>query len=120
MIILYKPNIDDLWFRKKILADDLTMSFNIGYGGTIKFNNDKWHSWYNKWILNHNDKRFYRYIKDTEKNIFVGEAAYYYDAEQEVFMVSIIIYAPYRMKGYGKKALDLICKKAKENGIDSL
>ena len=32
-------------------------------------------------------------------------------------MISIIILAKYRGKGYGSEALELLCKEAKQNGI---
>ena len=28
MLTLVKPNIDDLWFREKLMADEDTMSYN--------------------------------------------------------------------------------------------
>ena len=37
MIELYKPTIDDLWFRERFLADEATMSYNHAWGGTNPF-----------------------------------------------------------------------------------
>lgn len=42
MVELYKPRIEDLWFREKMLSDDQTMSYNHAYGGTISFPKEKW------------------------------------------------------------------------------
>ena len=35
MISLYKPKLEDLWFRQKFMADPETMSYNDAWGGTI-------------------------------------------------------------------------------------
>ena len=119
MIKLYLPNIDDLWFRQKMLSDEETMSFNHAYDGIIDFPKEKWGKWYNRWVINHENKRFYRYVVDEEKN-FVGEVAYHLDEERNIYLANVIIYSTYRRKGYGSQALDLLCKEAKSNGIDVL
>ena len=74
MIEIYKPKLEELWFRKKMLSDNITMSYNHSWGGTIDFSEDKWNGWYDWWIINNGSKRFYRYLKDNEN--FVGEVSY--------------------------------------------
>ncbi len=69
-----KPEIGDLWFREKLLADPETMSYNAKWGGTIRFPQSRWMDWYAHWLIGHENKRFYRYIVD-EKERYVGEAA---------------------------------------------
>lgn len=118
MIKLYEPRIEDLWFKEKMLSDDKTMSYNHAYGGTIPFPKRYWTGWYNKWIKNHNGRRFYRYIK--YEDTFVGEVAYHFDEEKEVYIADVIIYAPYRGNGYGYKGLMLLCESAKTNGINEI
>lgn len=119
MITLYKPNYDDLWFRQLLLSDEETMSYNHLWGGTIPFTKDKWPDWYDYWIVNNEEKRYYRYIKN-EKDEFVGEVAYHYDEEIKGYIANVIIYAKYRRCGYGSQALDMLCMVAKENGISYL
>ena len=119
MLKLYKPKIYNLWFRQKLLADDSTMSFNINYGGTINFPIHKWFAWYNKWIRNNDSHYYYRYLVN-ENNKYIGEVAYHFDTNEKIYLLSIIIYAPYRHLGYGKKALSLLCEAAKENGISEV
>jgi len=119
MLSLYKPKYDDLWFRQMILDDQETMSYNHAWGGTISFPKEKWLDWYNLWIIKHNNERYYRYLKN-EDGQFVGEIAYHFDKDIRGYVASIIIYSPYRRKGYGKQALDLLCFVAKKNGIDVL
>ena len=118
MLELYKPHIEDLWFREKLMGDEQTMSYNNAYGGTIAFPKEYWADWHNRWIINHNDKRFYRYVK--EKDTFVGEVAYHFDEKRQIHIADVIIYAPYRGKGYGRKGLLLLCEAAKENGVKVL
>ena len=33
MLALYKPTVEDLWFREKFMGDEETMSYNIARGG---------------------------------------------------------------------------------------
>ena len=42
MLELYKPYVSDLWFRKNMLSDEQTMSYNHPYEGTIRFSEEYW------------------------------------------------------------------------------
>ena len=118
MLELYEPQVEDLWFKEKMMGDEQTMSYNHAYGGTIPFPKEYWTDWHSRWITNHEGKRFYRYIKD--RDTFVGEVAYHFDGERQIYIADVIIYAPYRGKGYGRKGLLLLCETAKANGIREL
>ena len=107
MLELYKPHIEDLWFKEKMMSDEQTMAYNHAYGGTIPFPKEYWADWHDRWIINHNNKRFYRYIK--ENGTFIGEVAYHFDGERQIYIADVIIYAPYRGKGYGRNGLLLLC-----------
>lgn len=113
MIKLYKPNINELWFKEKMMSDKNTMSYNHG---AIAFPESKWDSWYQRWMRD--DKHFYRYICDDDT--FVGETAYYLDLEREIYIADVVVYAPYRGKGYGHQGLSLLCENAKNNGVMEL
>ena len=115
MIELVIPTLEDLWFRKKLLADEETMSYNHAWGGTISFPEEKWQNWYDHWVMKHENKRYYRYLKD--ENGFVGEIAYHYDPEYDGYVADVIIFSQYRGRGYGAQGLELLCNAAKENGI---
>ncbi|MBE6142001.1 MAG: GNAT family N-acetyltransferase [Erysipelotrichaceae bacterium] len=119
MVKLIIPKLEDLWFREDLLKDERTMFFNHNYGGTIEFSCDKWESWFNRWINVCDNKRFYRYVVN-DKNEFVGEVAYHYDEKIKGYIVSVIIHAKYRGRGYGSDALDLLCESAKDNGVSIL
>lgn len=102
-----------------MLADEDTMSYHRAWGGTIPWPEDKWSSWYDDWIARHEDKRYYRYLKNIDGQ-FIGEIAYHYDAEIQHEIADVIIYSKYRKKGYGSEALALLCSAAKSNGISVL
>ena len=118
-MILYIPALEDLWFRREMLADPETMSYNHAYGGTIPFPQEKWEAWYTRWVTHHEGKRFYRYLM-TEDGTFIGETAYRVDEERGITVADVIVHAEYRRRGYGKMGLALLCRAAKENGVDVL
>lgn len=119
LISTYTPSLEDLWFRQKMLADPETMSYNHAWGGTIPFPKDEWQEWYDLWIAEHENKRYYRYLRDNTGR-FVGEIAYHYDSERSLYAANVIVYAPYRGKGYGGIGLDLLCSAAKWGGVKVL
>ena len=50
MIEAYLPRPDELWFRRKMLADEATMAYNRAYGGTVDFPEERWPDWYGRWV----------------------------------------------------------------------
>ena len=116
MVKIYKPKLEDMWFRQELLADSDTMSYNHAYGGTIDFPKEYWNDWYNDWVNNDDVDYYYRYVVN-ENDEFVGEIAYHLDKEYNAYIADVIIFSKYRRRGYGKEALKLLCKAAKENGI---
>ncbi|MBQ8333100.1 MAG: GNAT family N-acetyltransferase [Clostridia bacterium] len=116
---LHIPALDELWFKEELLADPETMSYNHTYGGTIPFPREKWAAWYNRWIVHHENKRFYRYLK-LDDGTFVGEIAYHLDEERGITIADVIVHAKYRGRGYGRTGLNLLCQTAKENGVTVL
>lgn len=113
------PGLKDLWFRQSLLSDKQTMSYNNAYGGTITFPEEAWLGWYDRWVVNHENKRFYRYLKDNKVG-FIGEIAYHFDDETQKYIANIIIKAEYRGRGLGDRGLKLLCRLAEANGIDIL
>ena len=109
------PTLEDMWFKESLMADEETMSYNHAWGGTIPFPKERWQSWYDYWIVGHENQRYYRYLRD--ENGFVGEIAYHFDPEYDGYVADVIIFSKYRGKGYGAKGLELLCAAAKENGI---
>lgn len=120
MIRFHVPSRDELWFREKMLADEETMSYNCAWGGTITFPPPRWGAWYDRWVARGRKERFYRYLLDGNSGRFVGEAAYHFDVERQIYLADVIVYAPYRRRGFGRQALLLLMNAAAENGVDVL
>lgn len=119
-IHLYKPQLADLWFRRNLMSDEATMSYNHAWGGTIPFPESRWPGWYDHWLIHHENKRFYRYLRKTEPVEFVGETAYHFDEDRKAWFADIIVVSMYRGRGYGTRGLKLLCRAAAENGVDIL
>ena len=120
MLELYKPEVEDLWFREKFLGDEETMSYNKAWGGTIPFPESEWQDWHSRWVLCDDGRKFYRYLKDSDSGEFVGEIAYHFDEEELLWLADIIIASEYRGRGYGKQGLKMLCDLAAENGVEIL
>lgn len=118
MLKAITPALEDIWFRESLMADEETMAYNHAWGGTIPFPKEDWAEWYDYWVINHEGKRYYRYLKD--ENGFVGEIAYHYDSEYDGYVANIIIHSKYRGQGYGAQGLTLLCEAAKAAGITEL
>ena len=115
-IRLYKPKFEDLWFREAITSDPETVRFTCESCNTVPLLQAKWEKWYEIWV-NNPDKRFYRYITTGKSRSFVGDASYFYDERQEIWLAAISICAKYRGQGYESAALQLLCAAAREAGI---
>lgn len=118
MIDMYIPKYEDLWFRKMFMSDENTMSYNHTWGGTIDFPEDEWADWYEYWVKNPENQRFYRYLQDTVTKEFIGEIAYHFNGNE--YVADVIVFSKYRGKGYGKEGLRLLCEAAKSAGIKYL
>ncbi len=119
LLKLHKPQFNDLWFRQQMLSDEETMSYNHSWDGTISFPEEVWNDWYNYWLVNNGDLRYYRYVKN-EEGLFLGEIAYHYDDEIHHMIANVLILSRFRGKGYGGQALDLLCDAAMEHGVTVL
>ena len=118
-VSFYKPQLEDLWFRESLMADSETMSYNNAWGGTIPFPREKWADWYEFWVQDPQN-RFYRYITSGKSRSFVGETAYHYDEELQLYLADVIISARCRRQGYGKAGLELLCDAARKARIPEL
>ncbi len=47
---LYRPAVRDLWFKRDLLADEATMSYNRAWGGTVDFPEELWGRWHAAWV----------------------------------------------------------------------
>lgn len=119
-ISFYVPTYEDLWFRKSLMADEKTMSYNHNYGGTIDFPENKWKSFYENCILCDDSLFYYAYLRKDDTGEFVGDVGYRYDKDRNIYIVHLLILNDFRKNGYGSIALKLLFKKVKEHNIKFL
>ena len=119
-IQFYRPKLEEMAFRQKLLGDPETMAYNHAYGGVIPFPRERWADWYARWVAEGDGARFYRYLRDAETMEWVGEASYHYDEAFQAFLCDILIAATCRGRGYGSAGLRLLCGAAKANGVREL
>lgn len=122
---LYIPELKDYWYEAKVESDPSTMEYNAGYDvsyygyhydtGCIDFPEERFLEIYQKRIK---ENRFFAYVRDNRINEFVGYVNFQYI--QDKWECGIVIDAKYRGKGYGKKALKLLCEEAKKRKIKEL
>lgn len=117
---LYRPGLDELGFRQRLLGDPDTMAYNHACGGTIPFPEERWADWYARWVEDSAGERFYRYLCCEAEKRFVGEAAYHYDSGLGEFICDVIVAASDRSRGFGRRGLALLCAAARENGVKRL
>ena len=118
---LYIPNYEDLWFYQKMMSDPETMSYNAGWDidfvgyhkdtGCIDYTDDILPGWYENWIGNE-PERFYAYIKRSFDGAWIGDVNFHYTPEKDWWDMGIVLYAPYRGKGYAVPALKLLLNQA--------
>ncbi len=120
---LYRPGLDELWFKQALLADPDTMSYNRAWGGCVDFPEELWARWHAAWLGPDGEKdgrRFYRYLRERASGEFVGEVAWHWDAGTERHVADVIVHARWRGHGYGAAGLELLCDAARERGLAEL
>ena len=127
MIKLIEPKLEEYGYEQKLMSDPQTMDYNAGYDmdfegyhkdtGCIDFPKEKWEAKYLK--RKHKDV-YYAYIQDVDRQCYVGYVNYQYSDDEKRYNCGVVIEGKYRGQGYGKQALQLLCKHAKEGGIDAL
>ena len=118
---LYIPKLEDLWFYQKMMSDPETMSYNAGWDveydgyhrdtGCIDYPDEVLADWYDGWVGNEPDC-FYAYIKRCSDGVWIGDVNFHYTPEKDWWDMGIVIYAPYRGKGYAVPALKLMLDHA--------
>ena len=108
---LYIPKLEDLWFYQKMMSDPETMSYNGPWGGCIDYPDEVLPDWYANWVGQEPD-RFYAYIKRSSDGTWIGDLNFHYTPEKDWWDMGIVIYAPFRGKGYAVPALRLLLDQA--------
>ena len=119
-LVLYRPRLEELDFRRALLADPDTMAYNHAYGGTVAFPRERWGGWYARWLEDETGGRFYRYLRLEGTGEPVGEAAYHYDGGFGGYVCDVLVSARHRGRGFDRQGLELLCAAAKENGVKRL
>ena len=120
---LYRPGLDELWFKQALLADPDTMSYNRAWGGCVDFPKELWARWHAAWLgpdAEKDGRRFYRYLRERASGEFVGEVAWHWDAGAGRHVADAIVHARWRGHGYGAAGLELLCDAARERGLTEL
>ena len=122
-LYLHVPKLDELWYRKKLLEDPKTMSYNRGYEldfdgydketGCIAFPEEEWQSWY-EYFIGREPLRFYAYLLNAENGEFVGDVNLHKSAGHDWYEMGIVIEAKHRGKGYASEGLRLLLRHAFE------
>ena len=120
---LYIPRPEDGWFYVKMMSDPATMSYNAPWfppDGCIPGPEKEWLSLQERWI-GKEPERFYAFLRREGDAAFVGDVNYHRNADCDRWDMGIVIFAPERGKGYGKKGLALLTEKAfAQDGISRL
>lgn len=127
-IELYKPTVEDLWFRQQCMADPKTMNYNAGYdvhysgyhydSGCIDFPKEKWQSWADDRLADPN--LFFAYILDKNSDMFVGYVNYKIEPETKKATMGIVVKNEFQGQGYMRPAVELLMQTAKSNGVVAL
>ena len=120
---LHIPKKEDGWLYVKMMSDPETMAYNAPWfppDGRIPNPEEKWENLLSSWI-GCEDKRFYAFLQRKSDGYFVGDVNYHYNPEQGWYDMGIVIYAPERVKDYGKQGLQLLLDRTfRINGISKL
>lgn len=121
MIELYVPETADLWFRRELLSDPETMSYNKGYDlgfpeyhndtGCIDFPEENWGGWYARWV-NAEPERFYAFLRLKETGTLLGEVNLFQTAGLGVYEMGIVLHSVQRGKGYSQTGIRLLLDHA--------
>ncbi len=108
---LHIPNENELEYRRHLISDKDTMSYNIGYGddgtGCYYQSIKQVRDWYGNW--NNGTENYYAYIIRKEDNAPVGEVDIHWSGYCQKHIIGIVIEAKYRGRGYAEEALNLLC-----------
>lgn len=118
---LHIPGVEDMWFAQTLQEDPATMSYNSGWD--LPF--DRYHSdtgcidlppeqWLNKHdrLVGHEPDCYYAFVKEKRSGRFICEVNFHYTHEKKWWDMGVLVYAPYRGRGYGLRCLELLLYQA--------
>lgn len=114
---LYIPKAEDMWFVQRMQEDPATMAYNAGWNvsypgyhpdtGCIDFPEREWAEKQAE-LVGHEPERFYALVREIATGQFVGEVSFHDRGRG----MGVLLYAPYRGRGYGRAALELLLHRA--------
>ena len=124
MLELYIPAVEDLWFRQAMEADPATMAYNAGWDvsydgyhpdtGCIDLPEPLWPAEHAR-LVGREPERFYAFVREIETGAFVGEVNFQRESPGGGYGMGVVIHAPFRGRGYGLPALELLLRRAFED-----
>ena len=122
-VSLYTPTIDELDYRRRLCADEDTMSYNVSYGdnggGTYDISDLQVREWYAQLIVS--GIMFYAYIIEEATGLVVGEVNLRFDEQLNAATMGVVIHSKYRGRGFAEPALQLLIDVAfGERGFDKV
>lgn len=118
---LHIPNVEDMQFAQILQEDPDTMSYNAGWDlsytgyhqetGCIDLPREKWSDKYER-LVGHEPHSFYAFIREKKSGRFVCEVNFHYTSEKSWWDMGVLVYAPYRGRGYGLRALEMLLYRA--------
>ena len=115
-IEFHVPKFDELSFRQELYSDLETMDYG---DDPFDFSVEHWQAWFDKWIAKP-EKRFYAYLIEKKSGEPVGDINYHFDNEIGAFMIGVVILGSKRGRGFAQQGLEILCKKAKSDGIKKI
>lgn len=120
-LALYIPRLEDMWFAQRMQEDPETMAYNAGwdvsYGsyhpdtGCIDLPESAWAAKHQR-LVGHEPEQFYAFLRVRETGDFAGYVNFRWDADEGRYDMSVVLYAPYRGRGWGSEALELLLRRA--------
>ena len=117
---LYIPRAEDMWFTRRMQEDPATMAYNAGWDvsfegyhpdtGCIDFPESAWAAKH-AYLVGHEPGRFYAFVRERESGEFIGEVNFH-RVPEGWHEIGVVLYAPYRGRGYGYAALELLLRRA--------
>lgn len=118
---LYVPQSPaDMSFRREMMEDPDTMAYNAGWEvsfpgyhrdtGCIDFPENEWGTDFTR-LTQKIPGFFYAYLRERSSGAFIGEVSFH-PGEGPWSELGVVLHAPYKGRGYGRAALELLAHRA--------
>jgi len=119
-LYLHVPDVDEMWYRRRIMMDPATMEYNKGLDicegydpetGCVNFPQSQWQGFCDRFVDNE-PERFFAFIARRADLEFVGQVSL--EKNDEGMEISILVEDQYRRQGYATEAMELVLQVAFE------